>query len=77
MAPRYRYKVSSTDSIGEGYLHLTLPTFINWNSSLIQVNLSVFQRSVLDALLSKGMKRLMKLKQLFEIGAENKLFELS
>ena len=77
MAPRYGYKVSSTDSIGEGYLHLTVSIFINWNSSLIQLNLSVFQGSILYDLSSKVMKQLMNLKQLFDIGAENKLFELS
>ena len=77
MAPRYEYKVSSTDSIGKGYLNLALPTFINLNSSLIQANLSVFQRSFLDALSSKVMKRLMNLKRLCDTVADNKSFELS
>ena len=77
MTPRYGYKVSSTESIGEGYLHLALPTFINSDSSLIQANLSVFQHSVLDALSSKVMKQLMNLKRLCNIDAENKSFDLS
>ena len=76
MAPRYEYRVSSTDSIGKGYLNLALPTFI-LNSSLIQANLSVFQRSFLDALPSKVMKRLMNLKRLCDTVADNKSLELS
>ena len=77
MDPRYWYKVSSNESIGEGYLHLVLPTFINSNVSLTQANLSVIQHSVLDALSSKVMKQLINLKRLCNTEAENKSLDLS
>ena len=77
MAPQYGYKVSSTDSTSEGYVHLALLTLINRNSSLIEANLSVFQCSVLDPLSSEVMKQLMNLKRLCDIVTENNSFELS